>query len=104
MGVSDHCVVWMNQTKILLMGGYTESEGYSENTLIYDFKIHQWIKGPSMKEKRILFGCGTFYSIFHAKFMIIAIGGYNSDYLNTVELLDANAENWFEGRYIRLVL
>ena len=36
MGVSDHCVVWMNQTKILLMGGYTESEGYSENTLIYD--------------------------------------------------------------------
>ena len=52
----------------MLIGGYQfesfEDSGYSGRT--YNFRENAWTEGPTMKNVRGYFGCGSFNSNSHA--------------------------------------
>ena len=75
---------------VFIMGGFKEING-SYQTLssvsIYNVRTKVWIEGPSMIDKRCVFG-----ACVSSDNTIYVIGGYRSynDYLNSVEMLKCN--------------
>jgi hypothetical protein len=95
--VYGHCLVGVNSSTALLCGGYN---GGPLNECHYmDLEDHSWSQGPSMMTKRMQHSCGIFKSAAHqGRNIVIAAGGYNGDYLDSVELLDPTTNKWIEGK------
>jgi hypothetical protein len=94
--VYRHCLVEVNSSTALLCGGYN---GQFLNECHYmDLEDHSWSQGPSMMTNRRSHSCGIFKSAAHqGRNIVIAAGGYNGDYLDSVELLDPTTNTWIEG-------
>ena len=62
------CDSIVDESTIMLIGGYQfesfEDSGYSGRT--YNFRENAWTEGPTMKNVRGYFGCGSFNSNSHA--------------------------------------
>ena len=62
------CHFIVDESTIMLIGGYQfenfEDSGYSGRT--YNFRENAWTEGPTMKNVRGYFGCGSFNSNSHA--------------------------------------
>ena len=48
-GISDHCMVKLDQSKIMLIGGFDDENGRRSETLIFDVENQQWSDGPRMR-------------------------------------------------------
>jgi hypothetical protein len=95
--VCDHCLVGVNSSTALLCGG--RNNGGKLNECHYmDLEDHSWSQGPSMMTKRSYHSCGIFKSAAHqGRNIVIAAGGINSGYLDSVEFLDPTTNTWNEG-------
>jgi hypothetical protein len=95
--VTEHCLVGVNSSTALLCGGWN---GQVLNECHYmDLRDHSWSQGPSMMTKRSSHSCGIFKSAAHqGRNIVIAAGGYNDDYWDSVELLDPTTNKWIEGK------
>ena len=100
--VSDHCLVLVNSSTILLIGGIQNSQASNKTWIIDPSKDFQIKEGPSLNciQKN---GLGTSGTAFCAKMRIdgriflVAVGdGWN---VGCVELLDTNCldEGWKKG-------
>jgi hypothetical protein len=96
--VYGHCLVGVNSSTALLCGG--ENSGGALNECHYmDLEDHSWSQGPSMMTKRIEHSCGIFKSAAHqGRNIVIAAGGYNVAFLDSVEFLDLTTNTWNEGK------
>jgi hypothetical protein len=95
--VYEHCFVGVNSSTALLCGG---DNGQFLNECHYmDLEDLSWSQGPSMMTKRSGHSCGIFKSAAHqGRNIVIAAGGYNGAYLDSVEFLDPTTNTWNAGK------
>lgn len=93
-----HCMVMMNTTSIIIIGGYQNNEIFLKDTYILNTEKDSWIKGPPLKQGRNHHSCGRIRNeLLDA---IIVVGGYsglNQTLLSTVEILEKGASEWSNG-------
>ena len=57
------CSTLIDNTTILLAGGFKDGTFITEKTWLLNFKTEEWTQGPSMNIERREFGCGLIKSI-----------------------------------------
>lgn len=100
--VYDHCVAPLDDSRLLLAGGYSPQIPYHPNTTwVYDFDQENWFSGPEILLSREAHGCGSFYSDYHGSQMVAIVGGYaGSQYTNSTELIRADNLERLEGPWL----
>ena len=101
--IAEHCMVRVNSTTFLLIGGaqkdpFIRTNFNSSKTFFVNMDSGNWIKGPELKIGRSGHVCATIRQ--DGKFSIIVAGGYNNMfgfYLSSVEVLDEGATEWRKG-------
>ena len=85
--LTNHCVLAINKTTVLVIGGLKNDTGYaSKKTFGYNFELGQWYNGPDMLNERVDHACGVIKNSLNL--MVAVIGGYNNNqngYLDSVE-------------------
>ena len=104
--VYHHCVLAINETTMISIGGTRDELAYVryETTMYFDYLSQKWTIGPDMNLKRHRHACGKLV-IGNASIIVVA-GGFtnNQDHTSTsVEFLLAN-DTWVEGKYINITV
>jgi hypothetical protein len=94
-----HCMVTVNSTTVMVIGGYQKDRGYSGKTFFYTFGEESWTEGPELKNKRGWHSCEKIRRNIESQEMsIIVVGGYDgSSTLSSAEILDEGSNDWQTG-------
>jgi hypothetical protein len=94
-----HCMVTVNSTTVMAIGGYQNGQDFSEKTFYFSFGEESWTKGPELKNKRGWHSCAKIRRNKESQEMsIIAAGGYfDGSSLSSVEILDEGSNQWQTG-------
>jgi hypothetical protein len=103
--VAWHCLVSLNETTVLLIGGEVPSGTVSKNTWYYNNDHHTWTTGPSLINGRAHHSCAMFKRLWlnspQHRYMntdtVIVAGGYNRGTLITTEFLNLDSNSWTPG-------
>ena len=111
--ISCHSMIQYNEKSIYIIGGL-QNDSYNDNydddhdstsnkTWIVDptneFKITE---GPSLNVGRLFHGCAKM--TLNGRTILVVAGGYNSGFLDSVEILDPSENNiWTQGLYLKSI-
>ena len=93
----NHCVVKLDDTKILVIGGYTEK------TYIFDFETEEWTPGHPLIYNLNKHACARI-EVGNKPYIVVAggyvnFGGGNKSMTDTVEILDlVENQGWIPGK------
>jgi hypothetical protein len=93
-----HCLVSLNDTTVLLIGGNDGTR--SKATFYFNSDSETWTPGPSLITGRSAHSCALFKSPLHGHTdTVIVTGGYNNgDFLKSTEWLQLDSTNsWTSG-------
>ncbi len=95
--IQDHCMVTVNSSTVMVIGGYQNGQGYSGKTFFFTLGEESWTEGPALKNKRNSHSCGKIRRNKESQEMsIIVAGGYFSIFMS-VEILDEGSNEWQTG-------
>ena len=100
MALWSHAMVAINSTCSMVIGGYS-SNGDSASTFYYDHNEGEWINGPSLIQARYYHAAGVVTDEVTDEHFVAVTGGYNSDYLNSTEILQDG--EWVEGKMNNII-
>jgi N-acetylneuraminic acid mutarotase len=91
-----HCMVTVNSTTVMAIGGYGQNGQYSGKTFYFTFGEEYWTEGPELKNKRGWHSCGKIRRNKESQELsIIVAGGLGgSSKLSSVEILDEGSNEW----------
>jgi hypothetical protein len=95
-----HCMVTVNLTTVMVIGGYQNGQDFSGKTFYFTFGEESWTEGPELKNKRWYHSCGKIRRDKDSQEMsIIVAGGYysGSSIFSSVEILDDGSNEWQTG-------
>jgi hypothetical protein len=94
-----HCIVTVNSTTVMAIGGYQNNQDWSGKTFYFTLGDKSWTKGPELKNKRLDHSCGKIRRKKESQEMsiIVAGGSYVGSYLSSVEILDEGSNEWQTG-------
>jgi hypothetical protein len=97
--ISYHCMVTVNSTTVMAIGGSQNGSYYSGKTFYFTFGEESWTEGPELKNKRRNHSCGKIRRDKESQEMsiIVAGGEDGSSYLSSVEILDEGSNEWQTG-------
>ena len=88
----NHCMTWVNQSHILLTGGYNRGGDYSAASYLYSEETG-FTRIENMKRPRSSHGCSAINES-----VVFLAGGYSRPSLNTfTEYLDLATLTWHDG-------
>jgi hypothetical protein len=90
-----HCLVAINATSVLLIGGYTIAGQFSKETYFYSIEDQVWTAGPPLMTGRYFHSCALFNH--DNQMTVIVTGGIDSTVLRTSELLILGSDAWTQG-------
>jgi hypothetical protein len=94
-----HCLVSLNDTTLLLIGGWLQDGTVSKATIYYNTDHKTWTDGPSMTIGRERHSCALFKSPQHGHTdTVIVTGGYNARLLASTEYLNLESNSWQSGK------
>jgi hypothetical protein len=98
--VSSHCIVSLNDTTLILIGGKLQSVTYSKATWFYNTDHKTWTDGPSLTIGRESHSCALFKSPQHGHTdTVIVTGGWNgAKKLASTEMLNLDSNSWESGK------
>jgi hypothetical protein len=98
--VFGHCLVSLNDTTALLIGGILQDRTRSKATFFYNTDHKTWTVGPSLILGRSSHSCALFKSPQHGHTdTVIVTGGYISRYLAaSTEFLNLESNSWESGK------
>jgi hypothetical protein len=100
VSVYGHCMVLLNSTSVIVIGGFFTEAGIRPDTFIFNTESNNWTKGPSLKFPRRFHTCAKIKKDnLSNEFFAIAVGGLseNGTLLSSVEILDEKKSKWVEG-------
>jgi hypothetical protein len=103
--VNKHCLVRLNETTVILIGGNLDQYIISKATYYYNVGSKGWISGPSLKMERKSHSCAVFKSAKHGHPDTVIVTGGVSAYgysLASTEFLNVNNNSWTSGMKIEL--
>jgi hypothetical protein len=97
--IAYHCMVTVNSTTVMAIGGRQNGQYYSGKTFFYTLGEESWTEGPELKNKRGYHSCGKISRNKESQEMsIIVAGGLDgSSYLSSVEILHEGSNEWQTG-------
>ena len=98
--ISAHCMVMLNSSALLIIGGKQDTVENSPKTHILNIKNQEWIEGPELKFGRRFQSCSRIPSKSQSSsYSIIVVGGEmnNVNILSSVEILDEGSSEWRKG-------
>jgi hypothetical protein len=98
--VSFHCLVPLNDTTVLLIGGYQQGGPRSKDTFFYNIDHQTWTEGPKLLSGRSDHSCALFKSPQHGHTdTVIVTGGLNGNgqYQASTEFLNSDSKSWTSG-------
>jgi hypothetical protein len=95
-----HCLVSLNDTTVILIGGMLPDNTYSKATFFYNTDHKTWTEGPSLITGRSSHSCALFKSPQHGHTdTVIVTGGNNGGFLDSSEFLYLDSSNsWKSGK------
>ena len=100
--IRDHSMIQYDEKSIYIIGGY-QNGSLSKKTWIVNPKNGFEIKeGPSLNKGRNSHGCAKM--TLNGRTILVVAGGYNSGYLDSVEILDPQGNNnvWTQGMFLKI--
>jgi hypothetical protein len=100
IGVACHCMVSVNSTTVMAIGGYrSDLGGVSGTTFYFTLGKQNWMAGPELKNIRQQLSCGKIKKDKDSQEMsIIVAGGFDlKKVLSSVEILDKGSNQWRTG-------
>ena len=96
--VKNHCMVLLNLTTVMIIGGMQGESNYSANTYFFNTDNGEWVAGPMLFSSKYYLSCGKILndSQSHKESVIVA-GGCDSYASSSVEILDLGASQWRKG-------
>lgn len=93
------CMVLMNSTAAILIGGYQPSNP-SNNTYIITNSTRKWSPGPPLNDARVFHTCGRILTNKTTKtYGILVVTGIDGTHgIPSVELLDQGASSFVRGK------
>jgi N-acetylneuraminic acid mutarotase len=97
--INYHCMVTVNLTTVMVIGGEQNGKGYSGKTFYFTLGEESWTEGPELKNRRWYHSCGRIRRNKDSQEMsIIVAGGYDgSSKLPSVEILEEGSNEWQTG-------
>ena len=96
--IGSHCMVMLNSTTVILIGGKQDDVAYSNKTHFLDIQTHNWFNGPELKFGRRVHSCARIPSTSQSSEQsIVVVGGYNGHDMSSVEILDEGSYEWRQG-------
>jgi hypothetical protein len=97
--IGGHCMVTVNSTTVMVIGGGQNGQDYSGKTFYFTFGEESWTEGPELKNKRRYHSCGKIRRNKETQEMsiIVAGGSDGSSYLSSVEILHEGSNEWQTG-------
>jgi hypothetical protein len=95
-----HCMVTVNSTTVMVIGGYHNGNDYSGKTFYFIFGEESWTEGPELNSEQVGHSCGKIRRNKETQEMSIIVAGgvsYGSSYLSSVEILDEGSNEWQTG-------
>jgi hypothetical protein len=91
-------MVLINSTTLITVGGYNGNH-LKDTYILNAARSPSWVLGPPLKYSRHGHSCSRIRKNANdlLEFNIIAAGGYNSNPVTSVELLDERASQWRDG-------
>merc|ERR1712209_307514 len=77
IAISYHCMVKLDQSKIMFIGGRDDYPNARSKTLLFDLENQQWSDGPRMRQRRNDLGCVK--SNLEGKPIIWVTGGWDGE-------------------------
>jgi hypothetical protein len=98
--VAGHCLVSLNDTTLILIGGRLQSGTYSKATWFFNTDHKTWTDGPSLTIRRYRHSCALFKSPQHGHTdTVIVTGGWNgANNLASTEMLNLDSNYWQSGK------
>jgi hypothetical protein len=97
--VAAHCLVSLNDTTVILIGGKQQSGIFSKATWFYHTDHKTWTDGPSLTIGRSYHSCALFKSPQHGHTdTVIVTGGSNAKNLASTEMLNLDSNYWQLGK------
>ena len=95
--INAHCMVSLPYFGAMVIGGVTNGT-YFGGTFIITNDNPLWTSGPSLKLARQYHACSRITNnSWNPKYSTIVVGGFNVNYLDSVEILDDNTNSWRNG-------
>ena len=102
--VFGHCLVKINDSMLLSVGGAFDNEYpvmVTGETYFFNSHCNEWLKGPRLNFPRVFHSCGVFRwnnpNSNQTEHIIVAAGGYYIDSIASTELLRLNDEGKIIG-------
>jgi len=102
-----HCMVRINESTLLSIGGFGASTGYSAQTNFYDSINNNWYEGPNLSVTRDRHACGVLNwynpdTDQNEKVIVVAGGSNDLHYMSSTELLflsefETSQQGWVRG-------
>jgi hypothetical protein len=104
--VSGHCLVSLNETTVLLIGGFLADNTVSKATLFYNSDHQTWTEGPSLITGRAYHSCALFKDPQqgHIDTVIVTGGGMNYEASTKFFYLDTNSWTSGKGHYLIYII
>jgi hypothetical protein len=106
--VMYHCMVTINTTTVMVIGG--KSPYFSSLTFYFNVESETWTEGPMLNIGRAYHSCGLIQEARKNSIIVIGGIGNNEKILQSVEILDVGATEWYNGqdfvsgiRYAKLI-
>jgi hypothetical protein len=98
--VAGHCLVSLNDTTALLIGGRLQSGTNSKATWFYNTDHKTWTDGPSLTIGRFFHSCALFKSPQHGHTdTVIVTGGNNAiTAQHSTEIMNLDSNYWQSGK------
>jgi hypothetical protein len=98
--VYSHCLVSLNDTTILLIGGCLRDGNETKATYYYNTDHKTWTDGPSLTIGRFGHSCALFKSpqYGHTDTVIVTGGFNNGEFLASTEYLNLESNSWQSGK------
>jgi hypothetical protein len=106
ISVAGHCLVAINASTALLIGGGDASNGvYIGESYYISLEDQSWSQGPDLISPRWMHACGVFKSRAHqGRTVVIVAAGNKNNPLDSVELLDLATNTWIEGNILYIFI
>jgi len=97
--IMNHCMVLVNSTTVLMIGGEQNGTSYSSKTYFFNSEDNNWRDGPALKEGRNFPSCGKLKKDSQSsEYVVIVAGGADaSSSITSIEVLEDGSSDWIEG-------
>jgi hypothetical protein len=100
LAVLNHCLVSLNETTVLLIGGNLADNTVSKATFFYNSDHQTWTEGPSLINGRYYHSCALLKNTLlgHTDIVIVTGGTNDGDLASTEFFNSLSSNSWITGK------